>query len=99
MLALSLLHAVTAITLAIYGANALLMTLLYLRRRRQTPPVPPEPAQWPLVTVQAPIFNELHVVERLIQALAALDYPPDRLQIQLLDDSTDETTEIGRAHV
>lgn len=97
MLALSLLHAVLAITLAIYGANALLMTLLYLRRRRQTPPVPPEPAQWPLVTVQAPIFNELHVVERLIQALAALDYPPDRLQIQLLDDSTDETTAVAAA--
>ncbi len=99
MLALSLLHAVTAIILAIYGANALLMTLLYLRRRRQAPPSAPEPAEWPLVTVQAPIFNELHVVERLIQALAALDYPRDRLQIQLLDDSTDETTALAAAGI
>jgi len=99
LLALSLLHAVTAIILAIYGANALLMTLLYLRRRRQAPPSAPEPAEWPLVTVQAPIFNELHVVERLIQALAALDYPRDRLQIQLLDDSTDETTALAAAGI
>ncbi len=97
MLALSLLHAVVAITLAIYGANALLLTLLYLRRRRQAPPAPPQPAEWPAVTVQAPVFNELHVVERLIHALAALDYPRDRLQIQVLDDSTDETTALAAA--
>ncbi len=97
MLALSLLHAVLAITLAIYGANTLLLTVLYVRRRRQTPPTPPEPAEWPVVTVQAPVFNELHVVERLIHALAALDYPRDRLQIQLLDDSTDETTALAAA--
>ena len=95
MLALSLLHAVIAITLAIYGANTLLLTLLYLRRRREAPPAPAEPAQWPAVTVQAPVFNELHVVERLIHALAALDYPRDRLQIQILDDSTDETTALA----
>ncbi len=97
MLALSLFHAVVAITLAIYGANALLLTLLYLRRRRQPPAAPPEPADWPAVTVQAPVFNELHVVERLIDALAALDYPRDRLQIQILDDSTDETTALAAA--
>jgi cellulose synthase/poly-beta-1,6-N-acetylglucosamine synthase-like glycosyltransferase len=97
LLALSLLHAVLAITLAIYGANTLLLTVLYVRRRRQTPPTPPEPAEWPVVTVQAPVFNELHVVERLIHALAALDYPRDRLQIQLLDDSTDETTALAAA--
>lgn len=92
MLTLSLLHAVIAVVLAIYGANALLLTLLYLRRRRQAPPAPPEPGRWPAVTVQAPVFNELHVVERLIHALVALDYPRDQLQIQVLDDSTDETT-------
>ncbi|HSN74688.1 MAG TPA: glycosyltransferase [Anaerolineae bacterium] len=95
MLALSLLHAAVAIVLAIYGANALLLTLLYLRRRRQTPIAPAEPADWPAVTVQAPVFNELHVVERLIDALAALDYPRERLQIQILDDSTDETTALA----
>lgn len=97
MLVLSVLHAVIAVTLAIYGANALLLTLLYLRRRRQTPPAPPAPDQWPAVTVQAPVFNELHVVERLIQSLVGLDYPRDRLQIQVLDDSNDETTALAEA--
>ncbi|HIC89387.1 MAG TPA: glycosyltransferase, partial [Anaerolineae bacterium] len=51
------------------------------------------------VTVQLPIFNEVHVVERLIDAVAALDYPRDRLEVQLLDDSTDETTALAQARV
>ena len=48
----------------------------------------------PLVTVQLPIFNELYVVERLIDAIAAFNYPADKLEIQILDDSTDKTTKI-----
>lgn len=99
MLVVSLLHAIIAILLAAYGANALLLTLLYLRRRRQEPAQPPAPHQWPAVTVQLPIFNELHVVERLIEAVAALDYPRDRLQVQVLDDSSDETTALATAYV
>lgn len=51
----------------------------------------------PLVTVQLPVFNERHVIARLIDAAAALDYPRDRLEIQILDDSTDETTAIAAA--
>ena len=47
-----------------------------------------------MVTVQLPIYNEMYVVERLIDAVAAFDYPPDRLEVQLLDDSTDETVQI-----
>jgi len=47
--------------------------------------------------VQVPIYNELHVVERVIDSVAALDYPRDRLQIQVLDDSTDGTTRLARA--
>ena len=53
--------------------------------------------QWPRVVVQLPIFNQQHVVERLVDAAAALDYPPDRLEIQVLDDSTDRTTELAEA--
>lgn len=97
MLIISLLHAITAILLATYGANALLLTVLYFRRRRQTPPEPAQPDSWPTVTVQLPIFNELHVVERLIDAVAALDYPRQSLQIQVLDDSTDDTTTLAMA--
>lgn len=97
MLAVSLLHALVAILLAVYGANSLLLTLIYLRRRRQPVPPPQPPEHWPAVTVQLPIYNELHVVERLIRAVAGLDYPPDRLHIQVLDDSNDETTALAAA--
>ncbi|MGI8584021.1 MAG: glycosyltransferase [Chitinophagaceae bacterium] len=48
----------------------------------------------PFVTIQLPVYNELHVVERLIDCVAAIDYPADKLEIQILDDSTDETSEI-----
>ena len=48
----------------------------------------------PFVTIQLPVYNELHVVERLIDAVAAIDYPADKIEIQVLDDSTDETSEI-----
>lgn len=53
-------------------------------------------ADWklPKVTIQLPIYNELYVVERLIEAVAELDYPKELLEIQILDDSTDETTQI-----
>lgn len=56
-------------------------------------------SEYPHVTVQLPVFNELYVVERLIDAIAAFDYPADKLEIQLLDDSTDESFEIARKKV
>ena len=56
-------------------------------------------SEYPYVTVQLPVFNELYVVERLIDAIAAFDYPADKLEIQLLDDSTDESFEIARKKV
>jgi len=55
--------------------------------------------QLPLVTVQLPIYNELYVVERLIDKICEFDYPKDKMQIQVLDDSTDETLEISRNKV
>lgn len=48
----------------------------------------------PFVTIQLPVYNELHVVERLLDAVAAIDYPPGKIEIQVLDDSTDETSEL-----
>jgi len=72
------------------GLNLLYMTVLAARRRPRHPrPGPLE--HHPHVTVQLPIFNELYVVERLVTATCALDWPRDRLEIQVLDDSTDET--------
>jgi cellulose synthase/poly-beta-1,6-N-acetylglucosamine synthase-like glycosyltransferase len=56
-------------------------------------------SEYPFVTVQLPIFNELYVVERLIDTVALFDYPKDRFEIQVLDDSTDETVDITRKKV
>ena len=60
---------------------------------------PPAPAEWPRVTVQLPLYNEQNVVERIIDATAALDYPADRLHIQVLDDSTDATVALAAGRV
>jgi cellulose synthase/poly-beta-1,6-N-acetylglucosamine synthase-like glycosyltransferase len=72
---------------------------LFLKNRRRAP----EPARrfehLPRVTVQLPIFNELYVVERLLKSVAALDYPRELLEVQVLDDSTDETVQIVARHV
>src|SRR5207249_1303667 len=57
-------------------------------------PTPAPPAVWPTVTVQLPLYNERYVARRLIEAVGQLDYPVDRLEIQVLDDSTDETTAV-----
>jgi cellulose synthase/poly-beta-1,6-N-acetylglucosamine synthase-like glycosyltransferase len=76
--------------LFIYGVNFLYLTILALRRRGD--PAAPQLTELPRVTVQLPIYNELYVAERLVRAAAGLDYPRDRLEIQVLDDSTDETS-------
>lgn len=57
-------------------------------------PVHKPQEEWPFVTIQLPIFNEMYVIERLIDAIAKFDYPKDRFEIQVLDDSNDETVEI-----
>ena len=86
-------------TLAIYGSHRLILVWRFWRTRNQTPPLPPPPEIWPAVTVQLPIFNERYVAERLIDAVCRLEYPRDRLEIQVLDDSTDDTREIVAAVV
>lgn len=96
MIILEILYLLNAALLAIYGFNSLLLTWLRRRRIRQARsagPPPPEATQgdYPRVTVQLPLYNERHVVERLIEAVVRLDWPADRLQIQILDDSTDDT--------
>ena len=77
-----------------YGIHRLQLVALYYRNREQLAAVAPEPTDWPMVTVQLPLFNEQYVANRLIDAVCAFDYPPERLEIQVLDDSTDSTQEI-----
>ena len=91
-------YVAAALLLALYGANAILLTAIYWRVRQREAPEPPL-SNVPRVTVQLPIYNEMYVVERLIDAVAQLDYPADRLQIQVLDDSTDETTALAQVRV
>ena len=72
---------------------------LYVRHRHDPQPTPPTPAeaQLPVGTVQVPLRNERYVARRVLQAVAALDWPRDRLELQILDDSDDETTLIVEA--
>jgi cellulose synthase/poly-beta-1,6-N-acetylglucosamine synthase-like glycosyltransferase len=81
-----------------FGANFLYLTWVSMRRAAPLHP-PDDPTEWPRVTVQLPIYNELYVAERVVRAAARLDYPRDRLEVQVLDDSTDETREILAALV
>jgi cellulose synthase/poly-beta-1,6-N-acetylglucosamine synthase-like glycosyltransferase len=94
---LELLYAAALLVLAVYGLNSLLLTAVYWLRAgpaHQTQVSKGPPATFPMVTVQLPIFNERYVVERLLGAVGGLDYPRERLQIQVVDDSTDETRDI-----
>jgi cellulose synthase/poly-beta-1,6-N-acetylglucosamine synthase-like glycosyltransferase len=90
------LYLLALVWLFLYGVNAYIMLALHQwnRRRQREIKTPRPPAVWPMVTVQLPLYNERYVARRLLEAVGALDYPTDRLEIQLLNDSTDETTDI-----
>lgn len=77
-----------------YGFHRLLTICLYARHRHDIPQPVAYFKTLPVVTVQLPMFNEKFVVKGLLDKVAALDYPKERLEIQILDDSTDDTTEL-----
>lgn len=91
---LLVLYFVTVTLLSVFGAHRLLLVITYLRGRSAALPLPPplKYADCPRVLLQLPIFNERMVVERLVACAAALDWPPERLTVQLLDDSNDDTS-------
>jgi cellulose synthase/poly-beta-1,6-N-acetylglucosamine synthase-like glycosyltransferase len=84
--------------LSVYGLHRHLILFLYHRHYKWKPPrpAPAPPAAWPSVTVQLPLYNERYVARRVVEAAAAIRYPRERLRIQILDDSTDDTTRIAR---
>ncbi len=92
-------YTVLLVVLAVFGVHRYLMAYLFFRHRYKLAAPKGRFEELPRVTVQLPIFNELYVTDRLLEAVAALDYPRERLQIQVLDDSTDETCTIARARV
>jgi len=83
-------YAIVLGALFIYGINFIYLTVVALRTSDRRPPAP-EPETWPVVTVQLPIYNEVYVARRLINDVASMDYPAGKLEIQVLDDSTDDT--------
>src|SRR5580698_502588 len=92
---------VVMIILAFYGLHRYQLVWLYYRNRKNAakwdePPMRFSEEELPFVTIQLPVYNEQFVIGRLIDACSRLDYPRDRFEIQLLDDSTDETVEVSR---
>src|SRR5882757_7142506 len=85
--------------LSLYGLHRYVIVYLFLKNRNKPPQPLGQFEKLPRITVQLPIFNELYVVERLLKSVAALDYPRELLQVQVLDDSTDETTELAARQV
>ena len=84
------------IVLAIYGVHRYTLVYLYFKYRKNYIAEPPlHFDELPRVTVQLPIYNEQFVIDRLLEAICALDYPREKLEIQVLDDSTDETQEVA----
>src|SRR5438045_8621038 len=84
-----------AIILAIYGWHRYYLVFLYMSHRDKKPQVGPQLDPLPVVTIQLPLYNEMYVADRLIEAVCRIDYPRDLLEIQVLDDSIDETRSIA----
>ena len=82
------------IGLSAYGIHRYFIVYLFLKNRKRSPVPAGRFEQLPKVTMQLPIFNEVYVVERLLRSVSEMDYPRDLLQIQVLDDSTDETCDL-----
>ncbi|GAP12451.1 glycosyltransferase [Longilinea arvoryzae] len=92
---IEVLYVLALFGLAVYGVNSVVNIALFEWKKGK--PMQPNPLpDWPSVTVQLPTYNERYMVERLLNAVTALDYPREKLQIQMLDDSTDETAVLVR---
>ena len=101
---IAVLYVTVLLILACYGLHRSHLVYLCFRHRRRldsfrTRERQLDPEKLPTVTIQLPLFNEATVVTRLLDAVARIEYPRDKLEVQVLDDSTDETSAIARAHV
>jgi cellulose synthase/poly-beta-1,6-N-acetylglucosamine synthase-like glycosyltransferase len=96
-LIVAILYTLGPVLLTIYSIGQFhLLYILHKNKKTYSTKAPMyDEGQWPYVTVQIPMFNEMYVAEHVIDACAKLDYPADKLEIQVLDDSTDETLEIA----
>jgi cellulose synthase/poly-beta-1,6-N-acetylglucosamine synthase-like glycosyltransferase len=95
-LAMMIPYFIVLFVLALYGMHRYWLVYDYYKYSRNVPgPTPEVKGAWPRVTVQLPIFNERYVIERLVEAVSRFDYPRELLDVQVLDDSTDETRQVA----
>lgn len=80
--------------LFLFGSSGFVMIFYYLKHRDKKHEPADELKEFPEVTIQLPVYNEYYVVDRLLKAACAIDYPKEKIEFQVLDDSTDETTEL-----
>lgn len=94
--AIEVIYSICVITLTLIGLNNFIVVIIFLINRKKSwnLRVPEIIEDWPKVTVQIPIYNERYLSQRIIGAVVDLDYPPEKLEIQVLDDSTDWTTSL-----
>jgi len=85
--------------LFVFGSHGFIMIYYYLKFRSNVAETVETLNEYPLVTVQLPVYNEMYVVGRLIDASCSMVYPKDKLEIQVLDDSADQTVEVAASYV
>lgn len=93
------LYGITLLIICLFSLGQFNLTWHYLKAKKNTEDTPSELTKYPFVTVQLPLYNERYVVERLIDAIIQIQYPLDKLEIQVLDDSNDETVDLVQAKV
>jgi cellulose synthase/poly-beta-1,6-N-acetylglucosamine synthase-like glycosyltransferase len=87
------------VILAVYGWHRYYLVYLYMKNKGRIPVPAGKLEAWPVVTIQLPIYNEMYVADRLIDAVCQIEYPRELLEIQVLDDSTDETRSVAEQAV
>ena len=85
--------------LAVYGWHRYYLVYIYMKHKHEQPQPKGAFDELPVVTIQLPLYNEMYVVDRLLDAVCQIEYPRERLEIQVLDDSTDETRQIAELAV
>ncbi|MEQ9261714.1 MAG: glycosyltransferase family 2 protein [Owenweeksia sp.] len=98
-LLLIILYSLCLLMILVYSFVQLNLLINYLKFKRKKETETEEPSEWPVVSIQLPVYNELYVVERLLDAVGAMDYPCEKMEVQVLDDSTDESVELTRHKV
>ncbi|KAA3662378.1 MAG: glycosyltransferase [Calditrichaeota bacterium] len=93
---LLLLYILALIGLGLFGIHKYVLILRHIKYSKNPMEIPNKPEAWPAVLVQLPVYNEKYVLKRLIKSVVRQDYPKEKLHIQVLDDSTDDTKLLAR---